>query len=56
MIQMWPHVPNSNLSSYQKGVYCARAKLHNTLKKVFKAKLTWYILAHSFCSEVDLFL
>jgi hypothetical protein len=54
------HVPNSNLSKYQKGVYYSGIKLFNNLPsnvknlshniKVFKRSLKEYLLSHSFYS------
>jgi hypothetical protein len=57
------HVPNTNLSKYQKGVYYAGIKLFNNLPpsirslshnmKTFKLALKEYLLSHSFYSIVE---
>jgi hypothetical protein len=54
------HVPNSNLSKYQKGVYYSGIKIFNNLPpnvknlshnvKMFKRALKEYLLSHSFYS------
>jgi hypothetical protein len=54
------HVPNSNLSKYQKGVYYSGIKIFNNFPpnvknlshniKMFKAALKEYLLSHSFYS------
>jgi hypothetical protein len=54
------HVPNTDLSKYQKGVYCAGIKLFNFLPPnikcyiiatIFKPALKEYILACSYSVE-----
>jgi hypothetical protein len=55
------HVPNTNLSKYQKGVYYSGIKLFSKLPpyikslnhdiKIFKPALKEYLLSHSFCCK-----